>query len=171
LADRTATITMPEDMVAVCAVPRCLREVVDAGLCNGHAVRWAWQGKPPLNVFAATTGVPIIEAQAVPKCTVSRCRGGRDHQPEYLCRRHFAQWHAAGCPPRIPWRASLPVDDPGPDTPVCRLRACPVLAEDGESYCRVPLTRWRRGGSPSHTEFEAVVTNIGDPRWDFTRLP
>lgn len=164
-------ITKLEDMVAVCAVPRCPREVVDGGLCNGHAVRWASQGRPPVQAFAATTAIAITESLAVPKCTVPWCRGGRDHQPEYLCRRHFEQWHAASCPPRVPWRASLRVDDPGPDTPVCRLRPCPVLAEDGQPYCRVHQTRWRRSGSPNHAEFEAVVTNIGDPRWDFTRLP
>lgn len=154
-----AIIADPRDMIGVCAVPGCPREVVRHGLCNGHALRWQWQHQPPWEHFVASTGAHITESLAVPKCTVPWCRRGRDRQPEYLCQQHFDSWNEAGQPPLKPRRASVPVDDPGLRAPVCRLSPCPVLAEPDAAYCQVHLWRWRRGGSPDHAVFEAVVTN------------
>jgi integrase/DNA-binding transcriptional regulator YhcF (GntR family) len=53
----------------------------------------------------------------------------------------------------------------------CSLPHCDLLAEDADPYCRVHALRWRNDGCRAHAEFEAVVMNYGDPRWDFRRLP
>ena len=65
----------------------------------------------------------------------------------------------------------LKVRDPGITAAVCRLSHCDLLAEDADPYCRVHALRWRNDGCRAHPEFEAVVIDSGDPRWDFRRLP
>ena len=160
----------PRHMAAVCAVASCPREVTEAGLCNGHALRWIRRGRPDLAEFTATTRFLIVDNHVLAACKVPTCRRGRV-RPAHLCPTHRKQWLAAGQPPIQAWSAAAEVRDPGITAAVCRLSHCDLLAEDADPYCRVHALRWRNDGCRAHPEFEAVVMNYGDPRWDFRRLP
>jgi len=157
-------------MAAVCAVARCPREVTEAELCNGHALRWIRQGRPDLAEFIATTRFLIVDNHVLAACKVPTCRRG-EVRPAHLCPTHRKEWLAAGQPPIEAWSASADARDPGITAAVCHLSHCELLAEDADPYCRVHALRWRNDGCRAHAEFEAVVMNYGDPRWDFRRLP
>jgi hypothetical protein len=88
----------PRHMTGVCAVEGCPREVVEAGLCNGHALRWNRLGRPGLARFTATTRFLVAESHLLVTCKVPACRLG-ELRPSHLCPDHRRAWQAGGRPP------------------------------------------------------------------------
>jgi len=62
-------------MDGVCDVAGCARETVDAGLCNGHVLRWIRLGRPSLPEYVRTTRTVVVEAASARKANVAEYRG------------------------------------------------------------------------------------------------
>ncbi len=52
---------------APCRVPGCVRQPRTRGLCKGHYYKWKDQGRPDIEVFAATAAVLLhpVDARAL----------------------------------------------------------------------------------------------------------
>jgi hypothetical protein len=64
------------NMDGVCDVAGCARETVDAGLCNGHVLRWIRRGRPSLPEYVRTTRTVVVDNHVLRGCDVPACRLG-----------------------------------------------------------------------------------------------
>ena len=149
---------------APCRVPGCVRQPRTRGLCKGHYHQWQQEGRPDIDVFAATASPEGLGRRDLTVCVVPGCRYGGARRG--LCVRHHGFWERAGKPDRAQWLACLdPVDDPG--HPVCALSYCTLWTQGRSQFCVNHKSRWEAVGRPPIEEFTILCESYGDDRFDF----
>jgi integrase len=149
---------------APCRVPGCVRQPRTQGLCKGHYYAWQQQGRPDIEVFAATASPEGLGRKDLTVCVVPGCRYGGARRG--LCIRHHGFWERAGKPDRAAWLAALaPVHDLGHR--VCALSYCTLWAQGRSLFCVNHRSRWEAAGRPGLDEFIALCESYGDDRYDF----
>lgn len=154
-----------------CRVPGCGRHARGAGLCQGHRLRWARQGRPALDAFAAATD-PRWERQRpnaaclVPGCGYGVARGR-------MCQLHAQRWERAGRPGLQAWLADPPaVKQPAPGS-ACRVEGCPLWPRAALPFCHAHANTWKAHGRPDAEGFAAEFASqpvLADERVDLRRL-
>ncbi len=149
---------------APCRVPGCVRQPRTRGLCKGHYYKWKDQGRPDIEVFAATASPEGLGRKELTVCVVPGCRYGGARRG--LCIRHHGFWERAGEPDRAGWLAGLaPVNEP--DHPVCALSYCTLWTQGRSPFCVNHRSRWEAVGRPDIDEFTVLCESYGDDRFDF----
>jgi integrase len=152
---------------APCRVPGCVRQPRTRGLCKGHYYKWKDEGRPDIEVFAATVSPEGLGRRELTVCLVPGCRYGGTRRG--LCIRHCGFWERAGKPDRAAWLAGLaPVQDPGHR--VCALSYCTLWTEGRSPFCANHRSRWEAVGRPDIDEFVVLCESYGDDRFDFRPL-
>jgi hypothetical protein len=137
-----------------CRVTGCRRVARGHGLCQGHHRRWAKQGRPDLDGFAARTD-PGWERQRpnracrVPGCHYGDARGG-------LCQSHAQRWHRAGRPELDVWLADPPPVRPPAPQARCRVGCCELWPQASLPFCHAHAATWRANRRPDIEEFAAA---------------
>jgi integrase len=149
-----------------CRVPACSRPARGRGLCQGHGLRWRKDGRPDLEVFAATTDPRWRRQRPNLACAVADCghgsaRGG-------LCQLHGQRWERAGRPELAPWLASCP---PTPQVDVsCAIGHCPLWPHRDGPLCLGHAKTWKTNGSPDLDEFVRRFADTPVPEDQIVRL-
>jgi integrase len=154
----------PEDPVfggRLCKVSGCGRTARGRGLCEGHHQRWADEGRPDLDSFAATTSPRWRRQQPNAACRVPGCgygvaRGG-------LCQLHAQRWQRSGRPPLDAWLAGPPaVRQLAPDA-ACLISHCGLWPQADLPYCHAHAATWKVNGRPGPEQFALRFTETGIP--------
>ena len=139
-----------------CLVGSCPRPARGRGLCPGHLLRWAGQGRPDIAEFAASTDPRWRRKQPNQRCQVAGCgygsaRGG-------LCQLHAQRWERAGRPDRDRWLASPPmVKQPAPGAS-CRIEHCTLWPQAALPFCHSHANTWKVNGRPDVDQFARHFT-------------
>ena len=150
-----------------CQVAGCLRMPWTRKLCRGHYYRWKQDGRPDMEVFAASACPDLLGRKELTGCVVTGCRFGGARRG--LCVRHHGFWERAGKPDRPAWLASLPaVADEG--HAVCSLSFCTLWRQGNSPFCVNHKSRWEFAGRPDIGEFIVICQSKGDDRFDFRPL-
>jgi len=152
----------------VCRVEGCGRCARGHGLCQGHRQRWAEQGLPDLEVFAAATDRRWRRQQPNMVCRVAGCgygsaRGG-------LCCLHAQRWERAGRPDLDAWLADPPNVKQPPPGAVCRVAHCVLWPQTAKPLCHSHFNTWRSNGYPDLDDFVARFAHIAVPADESIRL-
>jgi len=164
-----AHIVVPERGALVfdasgCRVPGCVRQPRTRGLCKGHYCSWKDQGRPDIDVFAATASPVGLGRKELTICAVSGCRYGGARRG--LCVRHQRIWERSGQPDRDAWLATVdPEHDP--DHLVCALSYCTLWTQGRSPFCVNHRSRWEAAGRPALDDFIVLCESYGDDRFDF----
>jgi integrase len=138
----------------VCRVPGCRRAARGHGLCPGHHLRWASQGRPDLEVFAATTDPGWARQRPNGRCRAAGCgygvaRGG-------LCQLHAQRWERSGRPGLDKWLASPPPVKTPPAGATCMLGCCELWPQAQLPFCHAHAITWKVNGRPDVDAFAAT---------------
>lgn len=164
-----ADIVVPERGALVfdasgCRVPGCVRQPRTRGLCKGHYYTWKDQGRPNIEVFAATASPVGLGRKELTVCAVSGCRFGGTRRG--LCVRHHGIWERAGQPDKDSWLATA-APEHDPDHPVCALSYCTLWTQGRSQFCVNHRSRWEAVGRPTLADFIVLCESYGDDRFDF----
>ena len=143
-----------------CLVPGCERTARSRGLCAAHHDRWQAEGRPGVEVFAATTDPRWRKQMPLACCLARGC--GRGVARQGLCIRHAQARERAGRPALQGWLASIPATTMPAGQPVCQVRACPLWAEKNIPFCHGHGNTWKTNGRPDPGEFARGYAEI-DP--------
>ena len=144
----------PEDPVfggAACRVAECRRTARGRGLCPGHLLRWADQGRPDMEQFVASTDPRWRRQRPNQRCRVSGCgygstRGG-------LCALHAQRWQRAGRYEMQVWLVDCePVLLPVAST-TCGIQHCQLWPHATSPFCHTHTNTWKANGRPDVDEF------------------
>jgi site-specific recombinase XerD len=138
----------PDDRVLgglACRVGQCGRVARRRGMCSGHGLRWARQGRPDLGIFVTTTDATLNGQRPYEACLVAGC--GYGQHSRRLCERHHWWWKKSQAPDVATWlSAGAPaVDEP---QPLCHVPSCVRWAEPRGRLCVKHAVRWRCQGRP-----------------------
>jgi hypothetical protein len=139
-----------------CLVGSCSRPARGRGLCPGHLLRWADEGRPDIAEFAASTDPRWRRERPNQRCEVAGCgygsaRGG-------LCQLHAQRWQRAGRPDRDRWLARPPsVQQPAPGAS-CRIEHCTLWPQAALAFCHSHANTWKVNGRPDADEFARRFT-------------
>lgn len=134
-----------------CLVGGCSRSARGHGLCPGHHQRWVHEGRPELEVFAASTDPRWRRQRPNQRCRVLGCgygsaRGG-------MCQLHAQRWERAGRPDLQAWLAAPPtVRQPEPGSS-CRIAHCELWPQAAGPFCHSHAATWRVNGRPDIDQF------------------
>jgi integrase len=134
-----------------CRVPACQRPARGHGLCQGHHLRWVGEGRPDLEVFAASTDPRWRRQRPNTACRVIGCgygvaRGG-------LCQLHHQRWDRTGRPDLLGWLADPPtIKKPAPGA-TCRIGYCDLWPQAAMPLCHSHANTWRANGRPDMAQF------------------
>jgi integrase len=151
----------------LCMVGWCGRTARGHGLCQGHWHRWAGEGRPDLDAFAAATDPRWRKHAPLMGCTVSGC--GRGVARRSLCTRHAAAWERAGQPLMTAWLADVPATTAQPRQQVCMVGQCQLWAERDIPFCRGHGSTWKVNGRPDPASFAASAGD-NDPVPGYERI-
>jgi integrase len=136
-----------------CRVSSCRRAARGHGLCQGHHLRWAKQGRPDLDLFAASTNPRWARQRPNAACQVDGCNYGVARRG--LCQLHAQHWARSGRPDLDGWLA----DPSRVKTPAaegtCRIDCCRLWPQAQLPFCHAHAATWRANGRPDIEEFTA----------------
>jgi integrase len=134
-----------------CHVESCLRSARSWGLCSAHYQRWKKDGRPPLEVFAATTDPRWQRQQPNAHCRAPNCGYGVIRSA--LCSAHFQRWDRSGRPDLESWLTTAPtVRKPRPGAS-CLIAHCELWPHGATPLCRAHEAAWRANGRPGIDDF------------------
>jgi integrase len=134
-----------------CLAEGCLRSARSWRLCSAHYQRWKKDGRPPLDVFAATTDPRWQLQRPNTRCQVPNCGYGVARSA--LCSAHFQRWDRSGCPDLEPWLITAPaVRQPMPGAS-CLIAHCQLWPHGATAFCRAHEGAWRANGRPDINDF------------------
>ena len=136
-----------------CRVPGCRRAARGHGLCQGHHLRWAKQGRPDLEAFAAATGAGWERQRPNGQCQVPGCGYGVARQG--LCQLHAQRWQRAGRPNLSEWLVSPPPVKAPPAGATCQIECCALWPQAQLPFCHAHAATWRVNGRPGIEAFAA----------------
>lgn len=136
-----------------CRVPGCRRAARGHGLCQGHHLRWAKQGRPDLEAFAAATGAGWERQRPNGQCQVPGCGYGVARQG--LCQLHAQRWQRAGRPNLSAWLVSPPPVKAPPAGATCQIECCALWPQAQLPFCHAHAATWRVNGRPGIEAFAA----------------
>jgi integrase len=142
----------------VCLVPSCERTARGLGLCTGHHDRWAAEGRPDLDSFAAATDPRWHKQQPLLCCRAPGC--GRGVCRRGLCTRHAAAWQRAERPDLIAWLAAQPETQPPAGLVICLVGDCRLWVEKDIPFCRGHGATWKSNGRPNPEQFARGYAEI-----------
>jgi integrase len=152
----------------VCHVQQCQRPTRGRGLCQGHFRRWIGEGRPAVDVFAASTD-PRWQRQRpnatckVPGCGYGTARGG-------LCVLHGQQWNRAGRPDQDTWMSELgPIRGPVAGA-VCRIAHCQLWPHAALPFCHAHAKTWKINGRPDVDTFAKGFAQVSLTEDQIVRL-
>jgi integrase len=145
---------------ALCRVGGCGRTARGHRLCQGHWHRWAGEGRPDLETFAAATDPRWRKHAPLMGCDAPGC--GRGVARQGLCNRHAPAWERAGRPPLATWLAGIPETMPLPGQRLCLIGCCRLQAETGIPFCYGHGGTWKVNGRPDPGGFAAAAAG-NDP--------
>lgn len=149
-----------------CAVACCLRPARGSGFCQGHHVRWAKAGCPPVEAFVAATPAQWRRQQPNLACRVDGC--GYGVAAAGLCLLHCQNWRRAGHPDLMGWL----IDPPKVKEPVgtCQIGHCRFWAQASNPFCHAHNATWRTNGRPDVAGFVARFATVGTTAQQVVRL-
>ena len=129
-----------------CRVASCRRAARSHGMCQGHHLRWVGEGRPDLDVFAATTDPRWRRQRPNARCRVTGCgygtaRGG-------MCQLHGQRWDRAGRPDLRGWLADPPTIKTPPPGAVCAVEHCDLWPQAALPFCHAHANTWKVNGRP-----------------------
>jgi integrase len=134
-----------------CRVAGCERSARGWGLCQGHYLRWVKQGRPDLELFAASTDPRWVRQQPNQRCQVAGCGYGSARSG--MCQLHAQRWHRAGRPDLDRWLADPPkVNQPEPGA-TCRIDHCDLWPQARLPFCHSHANTWKTNGRPDIDTF------------------
>jgi integrase len=134
-----------------CLAEGCSRSARSWGLCQAHYQRWTNSGRPPLDVFAATTDPRWQRQQPNTRCVAPNCGYGVARNG--LCSAHFQRWDRSGRPNLEAWLIDAPaVKQPRPGAS-CLIAHCGLWPHGASPFCRAHEGAWRANGRPDIDEF------------------
>ena len=134
-----------------CHVESCLRSARSWGLCSAHYQRWKKDGRPPLEVFAATTDPRWQRQRPNARCQAPNCGYGVIRTA--LCSAHFQRWDRSGRPGLETWLTDAPaVKQPVPGAS-CLVAHCELWPHGATPFCRPHEAAWRANGRPDIDDF------------------
>jgi integrase len=137
-----------------CLVPACERPAAGHGLCQGHRQRWAAEGRPGVQGFAASTDPRWRKNVPLACCQAPGCGYGVGHR-KGLCCRHAGAWERAGAPSLPEWLGALAGTEPAQPPADCLIGSCGLWAEPGSDWCRSHAATWKQHGRPAAGAFAA----------------
>jgi integrase len=136
-----------------CRVTGCRRAACGHGLCQGHHQRWAKQGRPDLDLFAATTDPGWERQRLNARCRAAGCGYGVARRG--LCQLHAQRWERAGRPDLGAWLADPPPVKAPPAGATCRIDCCTLWPQAQLSFCHAHASTWKVNGRPDIDAFAA----------------
>ncbi len=153
----------------LCRVGECGRTARGHGLCPGHWHRWAGDGRPDLEAFAAAADPRWRKQAPLMGCDAPGCARGVARQG--LCTGHATAWERAGKPRQTAWLAVIPQTTPPPGQRLCLIACCRLQAEKDIPFCRGHGATWKVNGRPDAAQFAAAVaSNDPVPAYERIRL-
>ena len=137
-----------------CRVTGCRRAARGHGLCQGHHLRWAKQGRPDLDVFAATTDAGWERQRPNGRCRAAGCGYGAARRG--LCQLHAQRWQRAGRPDIDAWLADPPPVKTPPAGATCRIDCCTLWPQAQRPFCHAHASTWKVNGWPDIDAFAAT---------------
>jgi hypothetical protein len=115
-----------------CVVAACERLAVLEGACSAHHQRWIDDGRPEIEMWAAT--VPALRRwlQQPRKCAITACR--RSRRQLDLCHSHVVRWNSQGRPDLESWIGAGGRGAPLPLGQRCRFPGCELDAEGSAGF-------------------------------------
>ena len=154
----------PEDPVfggPLCTVSGCGRTARGRGLCEGHHQRWAEEGRPDLDHFAATTSPRWRRQQPNAGCRIPEC--GYGVARDGMCQLHAQRWARSGRPALDAWLADPPAVKQPPPGATCLLSHCDLWPQADLPYCHSHAATWKVNGRPGPAVFAARFAETGIP--------
>jgi integrase len=137
-----------------CRVAGCRRAARGHGLCQGHHLRWAGQGRPGLGTFAATTDPGWERQRPNGRCRAAGCGYGVARRG--VCQLHWQRFERSGCSDLQAFLASpLPVKTP-PAEVTCRIDCCTLWPQAQLPFCHAHANTWKVNGRPDIDAFAAT---------------
>jgi integrase len=161
----------PADVVfggGACRVGDCGRSARGHSLCSGHRQRWADEGRPDVDVFAAATDRRWRRQQPNMVCQIQGCgygsaRGG-------LCMLHGQRWMRAGRPDLAGWLTDPPTIKQPDDGTVCQVEHCNLWPDAAHPLCHSHFNTWTVNGRPDLDSFVAGFARVAVPADESIRL-
>jgi integrase len=137
-----------------CRVAGCRRAARGHGLCQGHHLRWAGQGRPGLDTFAATTGPGWERQRPNGRCRAAGCGYGVARRG--VCQLHWQRFERSGGSDLQAFLADpLPVKTPPPGV-TCRIDCCTLWPQAQLPFCHAHANTWKVNGRPDIAAFAAT---------------
>jgi len=136
-----------------CRVVGCRRAARGHGMCQGHHLRWAKQGRPDLDMFAASTDPGWARQRPNAACRVAGCNYGVARRG--LCQSHAQRWQRSGRSDLDGWLADPPPITTPAAAAACRIDCCRLWPQAGSPFCHAHAATWRANGRPGIDEFAA----------------
>ena len=137
-----------------CRVAGCRRAARGHGLCRGHHLRWAKQGRPDLDVFAAATDAGWERQRPNGRCRAAGCGYGVARRG--LCQLHWQRFERSGGSDLEAFAANpLPIKTP-PAGATCRIGCCTLWPQAQLPFCHAHAHTWKVNGRPDIDAFAAT---------------
>ena len=151
-----------------CRVVGCRRAARGHGMCQGHHLRWAKQGRPDLDMFAASTDPGWARQRPNAACRVAGCNYGVARRG--LCQSHAQRWQRSGRSDLDGWLADPPPITTPAAAAACRIDCCRLWPQAGSPFCHAHAATWRANGRPGIDEFAARFLERETTEDDTVRL-
>jgi len=146
----------------VCRVRNCRRPARGHGLCQGHHLRWVGEGRPEVDVFAASTDPRWRRQRPNAACGLAGCGYGVARSG--LCQLHYQRWDRASRPDRAGWSADQPTITPPQPGATCRVEGCQLWPQAAGPFCHSHAATWRRRGRPDLEAFARTFAEVAAHR-------
>jgi integrase len=151
-----------------CHVRDCQRPARGRGLCPGHLQRWVGEGRPSVDVFAATTDPRWQRQRPNATCEAPGCGYGSARAG--LCVLHGQRWQRAGRPDLEAWLTELaPISGPL-DGVMCRIVHCQLWPQATLPLCHAHAQTWKANGRPDIDAFARGFAQITTTEDESVRL-
>jgi len=142
----------------VCRVRNCRRPARGHGLCQGHHLRWVGEGRPEVDVFAASTDPRWRRQRPNAACGLAGCGYGVARSG--LCQLHYQRWDRASRPDLAGWSADQPTITPPQPGATCRVEGCQLWPQAAGPFCHSHAATWRRRGRPDLEAFARTFAEV-----------
>ena len=152
----------------VCHVQQCQRPARGQGLCQSHLRRWVDEGRPVVDVFAASTDPRWQRQRPNATCKVPGCGYGSARAG--LCGVHGQRWSRAGRPDQDAWMSELaPIRRPA-EGAVCRIAHCQLWPQAALPFCQSHANTWKVNGRPNIDTFAKGFAEVSLTEDQIVRL-
>ena len=128
------------------------------GPVSGHFQRWVGEGRPAVDVFAASTDPRWQRQRPNATCEVPGCGYGSARAG--LCVLHGQRWQRAGRPGQDTWLTELASIPRPVEGVVCRIFHCQLWPQAALPFCHAHANTWKANGRPDINAFARGFAQI-----------